>query len=194
MPAPAAVHVHADESCLGNQFKDRDRPGGAAALIEHWKEGLWVRRDVWTSSPATTNNQMAIASAILALDALKHPCRVFFVSDSRYLVDGASSWLPGWKRRGWKRKGGPIENLALWQRLDRKAAAHDISWKWVRGHAGNPKNEYANDLAVRAAREQSSAAGAVPSGFEDWLNRQREERDRYWDYMEFAPPESSTEP
>lgn len=187
---PPRVVIHADESCLGNQFRDTDRPGGAAALIEAWKDVAWVRRDVWTSSPATTNNRMALASAVMALDVLKVRCRVRFVSDSQYLVKGASEWMPGWKRRNWRRKAGPIENLAMWKVLDRSAGRHQMTWQWVRGHAGDPKNEYVDHLAARAATEQSASPEPVPSGFDEWLNRQREERDRFWDYFEFAPPEA----
>ena len=191
------VFVHADESCLGNQFADRDRPGGAAVLLEHWTDGGWVRRDLWASDASTTNNRMALTSAILALGALRERCRVRFVSDSRYLVQGASEWMPGWKRRGWKRKGGAIENLSLWQRLDRIAARHEVTWAWVRGHSGDPRNEYVNDLAQKAARELSASSRAVPSGFEAWLEDQRAEKELYLDYFEFAPPEgeeSSTVP
>ena len=184
-----SVVVHADESCLGNQFRGADRPGGAAALIETWKDGAWVRRDLWTCSSATTNNRMALVGAVMALDILKVACRVRFVSDSQYLVKGASEWMPGWKRRKWRRKGGPIGNLEMWQRLDRSVSRHQVSWQWVRGHAGDPKNEYVDHLAVRAAEEQSASPGLVSSGFEEWLNRQREERDRFWDYFEFAPPQ-----
>lgn len=185
---PPLVLVHADESCLGNQFKGRDRPGGAAVLLEHWKDGAWERRDLWTSDPSTTNNRMAITSAILGLGALKGRCRVRFVSDSQYLVKGASEWMPGWKRKGWKRKGGPIENLDLWRRLDRIAARHQVTWEWIRGHAGDPRNEYVNDLAQRAARELSAAPAPIPSGFGDWLEEQRDEKELYLDYFEFAPP------
>lgn len=195
-PTPLVL-VHADESCLGNQFADRDRPGGAAVLLEHWTDGGWVRRDLWTSDPSTTNNRMALTSAILALGALRERCRVRFVSDSRYLVKGAAEWMPAWKRKGWKRKRGAIENLDLWRRLDRIAALHQVTWGWIRGHSGDPRNEYVNDLAQRAARELSAAPRAVPSGFEAWLEVQREEKERYLDYFESAPPggeESSTEP
>jgi len=194
MPKLPPVIVHADESCLGNQFRGRDRPGGDAALIEFWNDDRWFRRDVWRSSRATTNNRMAIASALLVFEALKLPCRVRFVSDSQYLVKGASQWMPGWKRRKWTRKGGPIENLAMWQQLDRLASEHAVTWEWVRGHAGNPRNEYVDAVAKRAAEDLSSSEGALGSGFEEWLNREREERDRYWDYNEFAPPGSSSAP
>ncbi len=187
------VQIHADESCLGNQFKGQDRPGGAAALLEHWTGTDWERRDIWVSDPSTTNNRMALTSAIVSLTALRGPCRVRFVSDSTYLVKGASHWMPGWKRRGWKRKGGPIENLDLWRDLDRIISRHTVEWVWVKGHAGDPRNEYVNDLAQRAAAELSEAPTPVPSGFEDWLESERE-AERYLDYFEFAPPGSSTEP
>jgi ribonuclease HI len=185
--ARSTVHVHADESCLGNQFRDRATPGGAGGLVEVWRKGAWERRDYWISEPDTTNNRMAIRSAIEALRALKRPCAVRFVSDSQYLVKGISEWLPGWKARGWRRKAGPIENLELWQELDRALLRHDVRTEWVRGHAGHPRNEYANHLATRAAKEQSASGGMVSSGFEAWLEQERE-RGRYLDFMEFLPP------
>src|SRR5207342_1164209 len=99
---------------------------------------------------------------------------VLMVSDSEYLVKGMREWVPGWMVRGWKRKGGPIENLELWQELVRAARLHGVQWTWVRGHRGHAKNEYANDLAVKAAREQITSEGAVASGFEAWLAARRE--------------------
>ncbi len=182
------VFIHADESCLGNQFTERANPGGAAGLVEFWDGDRWLRRDYWISEPDTTNNRMAIRSAIEALANLARPCRVRFVSDSQYLVKGMKEWLPSWKARGWKRKGGAIENLELWKALDREAQGHEVKWEWVRGHAGHPKNEYANDLAVRAAQEQDQSGGFRDSDFESWLERERRERDRYLDFVEFAPP------
>ncbi|MGD2070198.1 MAG: ribonuclease H [Gemmatimonadota bacterium] len=183
------VHVHADESCLGNQFKGRANPGGAAGLVEVWTAGRWHRRDYWVSASDTTNNRMAILSAIEALRLLTRPCRVRFVSDSQYLVKGMREWLPGWKARGWKRKKGPIENLRYWKRLDGEAARHEVEWEWIRGHAGHPRNEYANDLAVRAAREQDASGGLVESGFQEWLEEQRDKHEKYLDFFEFLPPE-----
>jgi len=181
------VYVHADESCLGVQFKDRPARGGAAGLVEFWKDGTWVRRDYWVSEPSTTNNRMAIRSAIEALNALRVPCRVVFVSDSEYLVKGMREWVPSWRRRGWRRKTGPVENVDLWRRLVDAAERHDVEWRWIRGHAGHPRNEYANMLAIRAAKKQDSSGGLQPSGFEEWLEEQRE-RGRYLDFYEFAPP------
>lgn len=182
------VYIHADESCLGNQNVGRDSPGGAAVLLETWRDDRWQRRDAWTSEPATTNNRMAISSAMLGLGALKRPSRVVFVSDSSYLIKAMREWIHGWIRRGWKRKAGPVENRELWQALLPIARRHEIDWRWVRGHAGDPRNEYANDRAVEAAREQTSSGGLVPSGFEAWLEDQRERRERYFDFIEHAPP------
>jgi ribonuclease HI len=182
------VHIHADESCLGNQFQDRDSPGGGAGLVEFWRDDDWVPRDFWVSEPATTNNRMALRSGIEPLTALNRPCEIVFVSDSQYLVKGMTEWLPGWKARGWKRRAGPIENLALWQELDRAAARHRVHWKWIRGHDGHPRNEYANDLAVRAARTLDASGGLVESGFRAWLEEQRDKRGRYLDFYEFLPP------
>jgi ribonuclease HI len=182
------VFIHADESCLGNQFQDRANPGGAAGLVEHWTGEGWERRDYWISEPGTTNNRMALRSAIEPLRAMKRRCRIRFVSDSQYLVKGMNEWLPGWKARGWKRRGGPIENLELWKALDREDARHEVEWVWVRGHAGNPRNEYAHHLAMEAARKQTSSGGLTPSGFQQWLERERDEKERYLDFYEFAPP------
>jgi len=183
------VYIHADESCLGNQFQDRATPGGAGGLVESWRGSDWQPRDFWLSEPDTTNNRMAIASAVWGLRLLKRPCRVEFVSDSQYLVKGMSEWLPGWKRRGWKRRGGPIENLVLWKELDAVAGRHDVRWHWVRGHSGHPRNEYANHLATRAAREQDRSPGLVESGFVEWLNEERDKREKYLGFMEFAEPD-----
>jgi ribonuclease HI len=171
------VAVYADESCLGNG-REGDNPGGAGGLIElaHPRTGELVRRDYWIAEPATTNNRMAIRSAIEALRILSSRdkrCAVVFTSDSRYLVDGMTAWVHDWIRRGWKRKAGPIENLALWQELATLARGHRIQWRWVRGHAGHPQNEWANVLATRAAARQDHSNGPVESGFEEWLAAER---------------------
>lgn len=187
------VFIYADESCLGNQFKGRARPGGAAGVVEYWHpQKGWIRRDFWTSEPDTTNNRMAIRSAIEGLNALKKPCQVVFVSDSQYLVRGAGEWMYGWARAGWKRKAGALENVELWQQLYETARRHDINWKWVRGHAGHPQNEYANFLATRAAKEQTSSNGLIDSGFGEWLAQQREKYDRYLMFDETAAVEAET--
>jgi ribonuclease HI len=193
MTTLTCVLIHADESCLGNQFTTRANPGGAAGLVESWTRDGWVRRDYWISEPDTTNNRMAIRSAIEPLSALKRACDVTFVSDSQYLVKGMSEWVPGWKARGWKRKTGAIENLELWQALHEAAKRHTVEWRWVRGHAGHAKNEYANHLATRAARALDASGGLIESGFLEWLAEQRERRGRYLDYLEGVPPENVQE-
>jgi ribonuclease HI len=99
-----------------------------------------------------------------------------------------TEWVRAWKARGWRRKGGPPENLELWQELDRIARDHRLVWSWVRGHAGDPRNEYANHLAVRAARTLGDSGGLVPSGFSVWLERERDARDRFTDFFEDLPP------
>ena len=185
---PLTVYVYADESCLGNQYTERDSPGAAAGLVEHWRTDAWVRRDYWVSEPATTNNRMAIRSATEALRALRRPCHVIFTSDSQYLVKGMREWVPGWIRRGWKRRTGAVENEDLWRQLVDAAAPHRLEWRWVRGHAGHPQNEFANYLATRAAKLQTESGGLVPSTFASWLEGQRE-KGRYLDFMEFAPPD-----
>ncbi|HEX5829853.1 MAG TPA: ribonuclease H [Gemmatimonadaceae bacterium] len=171
------VAVYADESCLGNG-KQGDNPGGAGVLLECLRpsSGELVRLDLWVFEPATTNNRMALRSAIEAFRALSRrgtTCRVTFTSDSRYLVDGMTSWVHGWARRGWRRSGGAIENLELWQEAVAEASRHEVEWRWVRGHAGHPQNEYANHLATRAAAQRSASAGLVPSEFDAWLVAQR---------------------
>lgn len=170
MTRPFAL-VHLDESCLGNG-REGENPGGAGALIEVRVRGAIERRDVFLSASASTNNRMALAGATAVLDVLAgkgRRCRVTLVSDSQYLVRGITEWVPGWQARGWRRKTGAIENLELWQALVLQAGRHDTTWLWVRGHAGHPKNEYANDLAIKAARELGDSAGAAPSGFAEWL-------------------------
>lgn len=188
------VFVYADESCLGNQHRDRARPGGAAGMLEyfHPQKG-WVRRDFWEAEPDTTNNRMALRSAILPLAALKNPSRVVFTTDSRYLVDGMTQWVHGWAARGWKRKDGEIENLALWRELVERARRHAVQWRWVKGHAGHPQNEYANHLAIRAATKQLSSGGLVASGFDEWVAAEQE-RNRLLDFFALPPDEAAFKP
>lgn len=168
--SPIAV-LHLDESCLGNG-REGSTPGGSGGLIEVRTRSAVQRRDFFLASPDTTNNRMALSGAIAALQLLAGKgvrMRALIVSDSEYLVKGIREWAPAWASRGWRRKGGEIENLELWQTLVRSTTLHDVQWTWVRGHRGHPKNEYANDLAVGAAERQETSAGAVESGFREWL-------------------------
>lgn len=177
------VLVHADESCLGNGTEPPN-PGGNAALIEAPAGDSVARWDFYECSPDTTNQKMALAGAIATLEWLHRQwqqAHVVYVSDSAYLIKGMTEWVPGWIARGWRRKGGAIENLPLWQKLVQAAAGHHIEWHWVRGHAGHPKNEYANEAAIRAAERQLRSNGLVPSAFEVWLGEQRS-RGRYQAY------------
>lgn len=171
---PIAV-VHLDESCLGNG-RHGTTPGGAGGLIEiRAKDGV-SRRDFFVHAPDTTNNRMALAGAIAALQLLARKgrrLRVLMVSDSEYLVKGMREWVPQWRQRNWRRKGGAIENLPLWRALVASAEQHEVQWTWVRGHQGHVKNEYANDLAMAAAESQRTSNGAEPSAFLDWLDTKR---------------------
>ena len=182
-PAPTRqglplVAIFADESCLGNGKKG-DNPGAAGVLVEYVAPGSSdvVRRDLWVSERGTTNNRMALRSAIEAFGALSRKGRRFdvvFTSDSRYLIDGMSDWVFGWTRRGWRKADGkPVENLELWQDALAAAAPHRVEWRWVRGHDGNIQNEYANHLATAAAASQTSSNGLVESRFAEWLAAQR---------------------
>ena len=171
------VAVWADESCLGNG-REGSNPGGAGGLIEHTsaRSEKLTQFDYWISEPATTNNRMALRSAIEALRILSRKgkrLKIQFTSDSQYLVKGMNEWIRGWKAQGWRRREGEIENLALWKEVDSLAAAHAVDWQWVRGHNKHPQNEYADSLATRAAREQTNSEGPVPSLYGEWLANQR---------------------
>ena len=177
------VVTHLDESCLGNG-REGDNPGGTGGLIEVRTGKGIERREFYQHAPATTNNRMALAGAIGLLQLLSAKgkrLRVLIVSDSEYLVRGAREWLPGWVSRGWKRKSGAIENLELWRALHASLARHATQLVWVRGHAGQVKNEFANDLAVRAAKEQITSEGVIPATFDPWLTAERA-KGRYQDY------------
>ena len=178
-----AAVVHLDESCLGNG-REVAAPGAAGGFIEARAAGMIERRDFFVHSPDTTNNKMALAGAIGVLQLLGRKgvrLAVLLVSDSEYLVRGAREWMPSWKARGWTRKGGAVENLDLWRALEQSLALHEAQLAWVRGHNGHPKNEYANDLAMRAAREQETSPGIVASGFAEWLGAKRA-TGQYLDY------------
>lgn len=179
---PVAV-VHLDESCLGNG-RVGDNPGGAGGMVEIRTARAIERRDFFLHAPSTTNNRMALAGAIAVLQllALKgNRLRVLLISDSEYLVKGIREWAPAWKARGWVRKGGPIENLELWRALWASLDKHDTQFTWVRGHAGHPKNEYANDLAVAAATTQKTSDGMIESGYAEWLT-ERQLKGKFSDY------------
>jgi ribonuclease HI len=135
------VRVYTDGACKGNPG-----PGGWGALLRAGRH----ERELCGGEPATTNNRMELTAVIRALEALKRPARVEVYTDSEYVKNGITEWLPNWKRRGWKtadRK--PVKNVDLWQALEAAAARHDVHWHWVRGHAGHAENERADALANR---------------------------------------------
>jgi ribonuclease HI len=134
------ITIHTDGACSGNPG-----PGGWGAILE-WNSH---RKELKGGEPDTTNNRMEMMAAIQALEALKTPGRdVVLITDSVYLRDGITKWIHGWKKRGWKTADKkPVKNIDLWQRLDDLAGQHSIDWRWVKGHAGDPGNERADELA-----------------------------------------------
>jgi len=136
------VEIYTDGACRGNPG-----PGGWAALLIAGS----VRKEVCGAEPATTNNRMELKAAIGGLTALKRRCAVRLYTDSKYVLEGATKWLPGWKARGWKTAARePVKNQDLWEALDAALQAQDIAWTWVRGHSGHAGNEYVDQLANRA--------------------------------------------
>lgn len=130
------VTVYCDGACSGNPG-----PGGWAAVLLF---GQGEERVLKGGEKDTTNNRMELTAALQALRALREPCAVTFVTDSSYLMNGATIWLPGWKQRNWKRKEGALKNIDLWQALDRELQRHQVRWEWVRGHSGDRCNERAD--------------------------------------------------
>ena len=192
MSEPALVAIYADESCLGNG-REGTNPGGAAGVVEwiHPESGELKRWDYWISEPHTTNNRMALRSVIEAFRELgkrNRPFRVVFTSDSKYIVEGMSQWVRGWIARGWRRKGGPILNIELWREAVDAVNDHQTQWKWVRGHAGQPQNVYADHLATRAAATQTNSGGLVPSDFSNWLEAQQSKQAALSDTAPFPEP------
>lgn len=143
------VELYTDGACSGNPG-----PGGWAYILKHPASGKL--RDAWGAEPLTTNNRMELTGAIEGLATLARPCRVRLITDSQYLAKGLSEWLPRWKAQGWKRREGkqlkPIQNEALWRRLDELAAPHRIEVEHVLGHNGHPENEACDRMAVAAYR------------------------------------------
>ncbi len=172
----ALVAVYADESCLGNG-KAGNTPGGAGALLEYQLgDGTLRRFDLWLSEANTTNNRMALRSVSDTFDAISRKgstLSIRFTTDSRYIVDGMTQWVRSWRERGWKRKAGAVENVELWQAAVASLRAHEVEWRWVRGHAGHAQNEYANHLATRAAASQNQSNGLVASAFDEWMAAQK---------------------
>ena len=135
------VEIYTDGACSGNPG-----PGGWAAILRSGGR----EKVIFDGEEETTNNRMEIKAALMALRALNKPSRILFHTDSSYLLNGATSWLPDWKKRNWKRKPGQLQNIDLWKEMAEELSKHEVEWVWVKGHAGNPLNERVDDLARQA--------------------------------------------
>jgi len=137
--------MYTDGACRGNPG-----PGGWGVLLE----AKGKRREFHGGEADTTNNRMELMAAIMGLEALRRPCKIQVYTDSVYVKNGITQWLENWKRKGWRTASrAPVKNRDLWERLDALAAQHDIRWHWVKGHAGDPGNERADELANRGIDE-----------------------------------------
>ena len=137
------VEIFTDGACKGNPG-----PGGWGALLRMGRH----EKELSGSDPATTNNRMELTAAIRALQALIEPCRVTLHSDSKYVLEGITRWVHGWKKNGWKTAGKkPVQNAELWHELIAAASRHEVEWVWVKGHDGHPENERVDALACAAA-------------------------------------------
>ena len=142
------VVVYTDGACKGNPG-----PGG-------W--GVWMvagahEKEMWGGERLTTNNRMELTAAVEALKALKRSSNVIMYTDSEYVRKGITEWITGWKRRGWKTADNkPVKNAELWQALEEAARTHQVEWRWVKGHSGDPGNERADGLANRGAAQVSA--------------------------------------
>ena len=140
----ADLFAYTDGACSGNPG-----PGGWGALLIARDGGTETkRRELSGGEPGTTNNRMELLAAISALESLSRPAEITMVTDSQYVKNGVTSWIHGWKKNGWKTSAKkPVKNEDLWKRLDAAQARHQVRWEWVKGHAGHPENERADELA-----------------------------------------------
>jgi ribonuclease HI len=143
------VEIFTDGACSGNPG-----PGGWGAVLR-WRG---QEKDLHGGEPLTTNNRMELMAAIEGLRALNRRSTVVVTTDSVYVKNGITTWLPAWKRRGWMTADKkPVKNKDLWEALDEQVARHDVRWEWVKGHAGHPENERADELARRGVEEVRAA-------------------------------------
>ncbi len=148
------VQLITDGSCRGNPG-----PGGWAAILRYNEH----KKELYGSSPKTTNNRMELAASIEGLRALREPCEIEIVTDSEYLKNGITQWIHNWKRRGWLTAAKqPVLNRDLWMALDNLASKHKIEWSWTKGHASHADNNRADELASAAAHDQRSSPGYKP--------------------------------
>lgn len=137
------VDIFTDGACKGNPG-----PGGWGAVLRF---GV-TEKELSGGEPLTTNNRMEMMAAVEALRALKKPCRVTLHTDSKYVMDGITKWVFGWQKKGWRTADNkPVKNVEIWQELLAAAKPHQVTWTWVKGHAGHPENERADRLACAAA-------------------------------------------
>ncbi len=136
------ITIYTDGACRGNPG-----PGGWGVLLRYGKK----EKTLFGGESSTTNNRMELMAAIQALAALREPCLVELYTDSQYVQKGISEWLPGWKKKNWKKADKkPVKNADLWQLLDHEASRHKVSWHWVKGHSDHPENDLADALANQA--------------------------------------------
>ncbi|HET9070075.1 MAG TPA: ribonuclease HI [Amaricoccus sp.] len=153
------LFAYTDGACSGNPG-----PGGCGALLLARDGGRTIKaRELKGGEAATTNNRMELMAAIAALEALGRPSTLTIVTDSVYVRDGVTRWIHGWKRNGWTTAAKkPVKNDDLWRRLDAAAAPHAVTWTWIKGHAGHPENERADELAREGMAPFKVSAAAVP--------------------------------
>lgn len=139
------VEIFTDGACSGNPG-----PGGWGAILRY----KGTEKELFGGSRQTTNNRMELTAVVEALRALKEPCLIELYTDSKYLKDGITTWIRNWKRNGWKTSTKqPVKNQDLWEALDEQVGKHEISWHWIKGHAGHAENERCDELARRAIRD-----------------------------------------
>ena len=144
------VKIYTDGACSGNPG-----PGGWGAILKWRGEEC----EIWGGEPDTTNNRMELTAAIKALESLNRQVSAILYTDSTYVKDGITKWITGWKARNWKTAAKkPVKNIDLWQALDDAVKKHDVDWRWVKGHAGHPENERADELARRGVDEVKGGA------------------------------------
>jgi ribonuclease HI len=140
------VNIYTDGACSGNPG-----PGGWGALLMYGNTEM----ELSGYESDTTNNRMEMMAVIQALKKLKEPCKINIHTDSKYVLQGMTEWLPGWKAKGWKTADKkPVKNVDLWQQLEQGIAGHDVKWTWVKGHAGHPENERVDALAREAIEKE----------------------------------------
>ncbi len=153
----AELFAYTDGACSGNPG-----PGGWGVVLEAWDGATLVKSRALSGGAAeATNNRMEMMAAIVVLETLKRPSAITVVTDSTYLKDGITGWIHGWKKNGWRTSSRkPVKNTDLWQRLDAAQARHQVTWEWIKGHAGHEQNERADALAraeIKALKEAAEA-------------------------------------